>query len=643
MFKNDVERLLTNGSNLLRRLIGKAGNIILCIGIFLQLQQSLSVADTFYVDINNPAADNHNPGTEQLPWETIHKANQTIGAGDTVIIKPGVYHDWIYPDAVGDANNWIVYKSEPLHGAILDGWVPLDSVAVEGSDWRHVSPDTGNIWLRDLRSAAFTEAWMDSVRLGFPFPYTCDTLNFSPGRSYIDSTATLYVWLPPGETPNGHTWHVTLKSGVWLFHQDELPRQKYVSIEGFIVQNYGLAGISVSRDYVRISKNISRKNGRAGIAVAFCNHVLVEDNEAYENCTGIGFSQGITAYDVFGTDVIFRRNISHHNYDGADPQHCGSDGNGFVLDTCHPNGGATFINNVAYNNVGAGFGVYQASNGIFINNTSFNNNLKSSTGGECHVTGTGEYASNHLVFRNNIFAGGKGERSSLHIKYAWANPPIDVKFDHNLYYRQNADETSKLFELTLRHVGGEERWSLNISEFQNFSVAYEGITFEPHWGEGSFIANPLFVDWQAGDFRLSGDSPAIDAGSSESAPGSDFYGTQRPQGSGYDLGVHEYYLSTGVDTQIEPSVSIFKAYPNPFNSSITIRYQLARSVKVKLVIHDILGRVVGKMIDNVQTAGLHEFSWDGADSYGVPLASGVYFFRLQVGASSRTIKTLLLK
>ena len=259
------------------------------------------------------------------------------------------------------------------------------------------------------------------------------------------------------------------------------------------------------------------------------------------------------------------------------------------------------------------------------------------------MTGTGEYASNHLLFRNNIFAGGKGERSSLHVKYAWSNPPVDVKFDHNLYYRQNADETSKLFDLALRHVGGEEHWSLNISEFRNFSIAYEGITFEPHWGEGSFVANPLFVDWQIGDFRLSGDSPAIDAGSSELAPATDFYGTQRPQGGGYDLGVYEYYLSTGVDDRTEPSVSIFKAYPNPFNSSTTIRYRLAGPAKVKLVVYDILGRSVGEMINDVQTAGLYEFTWDGRDSFGVPLASGVYFLNLQVKSSVKVMKILLLK
>jgi len=92
-------------------------------------------AKTYYVDITNPAASNKNPGTEALPWATIHKANRVVGPGDTVIVKPEIYHDWIYPDKNGTASQWIVYRSVPEHEAILDGWVLLDSVAADTASW----------------------------------------------------------------------------------------------------------------------------------------------------------------------------------------------------------------------------------------------------------------------------------------------------------------------------------------------------------------------------------------------------------------------------------------------------------------------------------------------------------------------------
>ena len=52
--------------------------------------------------------------------------------------------------------------------------------------------------------------------------------------------------------------------------------------------------------------------------------------------------------------------------------------------------------------------------------------------------------------------------------------------------------------------------------------------------------DPQFVDAAAGDFRLEANSPAIDQGSSDGAPAFDVQGISRPQGSGIDLGAHEY-------------------------------------------------------------------------------------------------------
>jgi len=194
---------------------------------------------------------------------------------------------------------------------------------------------------------------MDSVRLAYPFPYPCDTLKFAPGRSYVDSTGMLYVWLPPGETPFGHVWNITLKNGIWLLPIPGRPRQRYVVVEGFVSQNFGLNGAAITSDFVHLFHILSKDNGRAGIAVTFCNHVLVENCEAAENGKGIGFTQGMTAYKIFGKDVVFRGNSSHNNYDGTDPNHCGTDGSGFVLDTCSPDAGALFENNIAYDNMGA--------------------------------------------------------------------------------------------------------------------------------------------------------------------------------------------------------------------------------------------------------------------------------------------------
>jgi len=71
-------------------------------------------------------------------------------------------------------------------------------------------------------------------------------------------------------------------------------------------------------------------------------------------------------------------------------------------------------------------------------------------------------------------------------------------------------------------------------------------------------------------------------------------------------------------------------YPNPFNPSTTIRYQLPESGSVHLEIFDVVGQKVRTLIAEVQPAGMHQVLWDSRDDSSRPVAAGVYFYRLQV-------------
>jgi hypothetical protein len=84
--------------------------------------------------------------------------------------------------------------------------------------------------------------------------------------------------------------------------------------------------------------------------------------------------------------------------------------------------------------------------------------------------------------------------------------------------------------------------------------------------------------------------------------------------------------------------------PNPFNPTTTIRYSVARDgARTKLAIYDVAGRLVATLKDGVSTAGEHAARWDGRDSSGSPVASGVYFARLEVGGWTSSRKMALLK
>jgi flagellar hook assembly protein FlgD len=86
-----------------------------------------------------------------------------------------------------------------------------------------------------------------------------------------------------------------------------------------------------------------------------------------------------------------------------------------------------------------------------------------------------------------------------------------------------------------------------------------------------------------------------------------------------------------------------KNFPNPFNPSTTISYEIPIKGIVKLQIFDLLGRLVATLVNSEQNAGPHQIVWQGKSEGGTIVSSGLYFYRLQSGNFSQTERMLLLK
>jgi hypothetical protein len=91
--------------------------------------------------------------------------------------------------------------------------------------------------------------------------------------------------------------------------------------------------------------------------------------------------------------------------------------------------------------------------------------------------------------------------------------------------------------------------------------------------------------------------------------------------------------------------ALHQNYPNPFNPRTTITYEVPgeSEVEVSLVIYDLRGRRVRTLVDDRLSPGTHSVVWDGRASFGSPVPSGVYLYRLKAGSFTSTRKMTLLE
>ncbi len=89
--------------------------------------------------------------------------------------------------------------------------------------------------------------------------------------------------------------------------------------------------------------------------------------------------------------------------------------------------------------------------------------------------------------------------------------------------------------------------------------------------------------------------------------------------------------------------ALYANAPNPFNPQTAIRFDLPQAETVRLEVYDVLGRKVRALIQSDLPPGIHRVIWNGRDSRGRQVGSGVYFYRLEAGAYTQTRRMLLLE
>ncbi len=104
--------------------------------------------------------------------------------------------------------------------------------------------------------------------------------------------------------------------------------------------------------------------------------------------------------------------------------------------------------------------------------------------------------------------------------------------------------------------------------------------------------------------------------------------------------------STGIEGEIPSPINfeLSQNYPNPFNNETSLSFNLKESATVDLTVYDVLGKSVRRLFNGLAPAGRMQLHWNGISDDGAYVASGIYFYKLEIiGGNSVTKSMTLLK
>jgi len=96
-------------------------------------------------------------------------------------------------------------------------------------------------------------------------------------------------------------------------------------------------------------------------------------------------------------------------------------------------------------------------------------------------------------------------------------------------------------------------------------------------------------------------------------------------------------------SKVPQRYALLPVYPNPFNPVATVTYHLPEQAEVSLIVFNSMGRSVRELDSGLHQAGRFTVQWDGRDSHGAPVTSGVYMCRFEAGSRVFIQKMLLMR
>ncbi len=281
--------------------------------------------------------------------------------------------------------------------------------------------------------------------------------------------------------------------------------------------------------------------------------------------------------------------------------------------------------------------------------------------------------SKQIVKYNNILIRGKldgGTQFTHTINYNEFNTTSTNNYFTYIDLSSYSSYTLDELEFIIEPYGTNNVIYLMIDDFQfeadaslpvellSFSAIGKGNSVELQWTTASESDNLGFIierktdksDWQKiasyqSDDRMAGQ------GTTSSPSDYSFTDANITAGADYSYRLFEVNINgdrneigtTSAKSTVPLTTQLFAAYPNPFNPTTMLKYQLAIDSHMTLAVYDILGRQIKMLADQHQAAGEYTIQWDGSTDSGVTAASGTYLVRMHTARYHQSQKIQLLK
>ncbi|MEJ2051967.1 MAG: T9SS type A sorting domain-containing protein [Calditrichota bacterium] len=191
----------------------------------------------------------------------------------------------------------------------------------------------------------------------------------------------------------------------------------------------------------------------------------------------------------------------------------------------------------------------------------------------------------------------------------------------------------------------------------------ENKAYLPTYGQGVLVYNLDTQEFEAGEQNPLSGGPGVAFDASNNAYITDFgdgigAGQLLVYSSSHQL-LHNYQVSIGPNfvavsdpaftdiienSQAVPDqIELYQNYPNPFNPGTSIDIELDSPGKITLEIYNLLGQKITTLYNGYLFPGIHHYYWDGLNSGGLPVSSGIYIYRLETKNSVQSHKMNLVR